>query len=232
MTLRDDAILLSGFIYGASPSIPEPIRQAIERVTSHFEEKAGSAAGQPEPEPLQEKPSSEVLDDFGGFSQTTEVHRASSTDSAAPAQPDPESTSVKKPRKTRNWSPEKRAAQADRIRAINQRKREANRQPLVENRDEPAVAEEPDPVPEFDEADLRITIPKPRRKSQLTDDDWPEIERMLEQGRTRRAIASDYDEDPADLDAFIASHQQKERPKGEAPASPSGGTSDATRRPT
>jgi len=81
-------------------------------------------------------------------------------------------------------------------------------------------AEQPEPAPDFTDAELRISVPKPRRKSHLTDADWPEIKEMLLSGRDRKAIASDYDEELEDLDFFIASCQRREakQPSGEARA--------------
>ena len=85
-------------------------------------------------------------------------------------------------------------------------------------------------VPAYPEVDLRITVPAKRRKSQLTDNEWPEIRDMLAAGRDRKAIASDFDEELEDLDFFIASCQGREgKALGEVGASPSEVTSGATR---
>ncbi|QEL14749.1 hypothetical protein [Limnoglobus roseus] len=87
-------------------------------------------------------------------------------------------------------------------------------------------------APAFTEDDLRITVTKQRRKSHLTDSDWPGIKQMLDAGRSRALIASDYDENPEELDVFIASCERRagKASPGEALASPSGVASDAARK--
>lgn len=139
---------------------------------------------------------------------------------------DPAVTDEPKPRRKHNMSPEAREAARQRMIDMQARKR-AERE-----------ADNASPVPEhhrpnFTDAELRITVPTPRRKSQLTDADWPEIKTMLADGRSREAIASDYDEEVEDLDFFIASSERREaKSPGEAGASPSGVASGATQNPT
>jgi hypothetical protein len=126
--------------------------------------------------------------------------------------------SSRSPRKKRELTPAAHAAMLDRLakaRAARQQKR----------------ASEPEPPPAFSEPELRITVHTPPRKSNLTDDDWPEIKEMLAAGRTRASVASDYDEEPEVLDSFISFCQRREgKSPGEAPASPSDGTSGAARQ--
>jgi hypothetical protein len=130
-------------------------------------------------------------------------------------EPLPEVPPEAKQKKRRNWSPEAREAQAQRMRdriAAGKMAKKAT----------PARSETVEP--EFTEAELRITVPKaPPRKSSLTDTDWPDIKEMLDAGRTRTSIASDYDEEPEDLDFFIASCKRREQRSGEALAPSMGG---------
>jgi outer membrane biosynthesis protein TonB len=122
-------------------------------------------------------------------------------------------------RKKHNMSPEAREAARQRMIAMQARKR-AERE---------AATREHQPV--FTKEELRITVPAPRRKTSLSDGDWPEIKRMLAEGRSRAAIASDYDEDPEDLDFFISSCQRREaRTPGEALAPLPGAAAGAARR--
>lgn len=127
---------------------------------------------------------------------------------------EPDAVTLRKPRA---WSPEARAAAAERMRARQAAGLMKGRKPGPSTA--PPTEPADDATPAFTAADLRITVLKPRRVSQLSDSDWPEVQRMLGAGRTRAAIAGDYDEEPEDLDHFIASCQRREaRPPGEAPA--------------
>lgn len=102
------------------------------------------------------------------------------------------------PKQRKAWSPEARAAQAERMRARQAQKKEARE------------TKEPEPSPPH-----RLTVAHPgyagkREDGQINDEDWPHIKARLDGGDTPRAIASDYDVDPADVDFFIASHQRRE----------------------
>lgn len=135
----------------------------------------------------------------------------------------PKQTNPTPPLQRKGWTPERKAAQAE----IMRKAREAK---AAKKMADEANAQ-PEPVPTFTEAELRITVPKARRKSQLTDADWPEIKEMLAAGRSRATIASDYDEELEDLDFFIASCKRREaNSPGEAGASPSGVASGAARQ--
>lgn len=78
-----------------------------------------------------------------------------------------------------------------------------------------------------------ITLPEPASTpSPLDPDDWPDIQQMLATGKSRQAIASDYDVLVDDLNAFIEAQlkatqerireKAKEQPLGESLALPPG----------
>lgn len=160
-----------------------------------------------------------------------------------------ETTPEVPPKKKRNFSPEARAAAAERMRAMQARKkaeREASSVPTPEQSTfEPRKAEpptpakmspspKPKPLPAIDHERL-ITVHngyagKRDPGQPLTDDDWPDIKVRLAKSPDRRAIAGDYDVDLEDLNFFIASCQRREgKSPGEAPAPPSSGASGAAR---
>ncbi|WP_435007968.1 hypothetical protein P12x_005234 [Tundrisphaera lichenicola] len=143
------------------------------------------------------------------------------------------------PKKRKEWSPEARAAAAERMRArqaaglIGRRKNESSPEPASPpepafeirkaSKPEPEPAPEPKPLPAVDPSRL-ITVHTgfagKREDGQLRDEDWPDIKPRLARGETKAAIAGDYEAEVDDLDYFIASCQRREakRSLGEAPA--------------
>jgi hypothetical protein len=123
----------------------------------------------------------------------------------------------KKKRKYPELTAEQKAAVAQRLKAGREAKKRASA--------------EDEPTPDFTKEELRIKVPVHRRTSKLTDADWSEIKEMLAAGRTLNQIASDYDEEPEDLDVFIERRRgQEAQSPGEAQASPSKVASDAARQ--
>jgi len=140
------------------------------------------------------------------------------------------------PKKRREWSPEARAAAADRMRSRQAEKRgqpaanlPAGAQPTIEIR-KPALptpahgpTQKPKPDPAID-VDRLITVHKgyagKRDDGLLVDSDWPDIKTRLAKGEDKKAIAGDYDVEMEELDFFIASNQRREakQPMGEARA--------------
>ena len=143
------------------------------------------------------------------------------------------------PKKRKEWSPEARAAAAERMRArqaaglIGRRKNESSPEPASPpepafeirkaSKPEPELAPKPEPLPAVDPTRL-ITVHNGfagnREDGQLRDEDWPDIKSRLARGETKAAIAGDYEAELEDLDYFIASCQRREakRSLGEAPA--------------
>jgi hypothetical protein len=160
----------------------------------------------------------------------------------------------------RAWSPEAKAAAAERMRAMRAKKKaEGESADSVKEHDPanpdpeptkyeirratasptPALKEpeaNPKPLPPIDPERL-ITVHRgyagKREDGTLTDADWPDIKARLARSEELKAIASDYDISEEDLDFFIASFRRREgKSPGEALASPSSVASGATQRRT
>jgi hypothetical protein len=116
-----------------------------------------------------------------------------------PAEPLP------KPRKKHEWSPEQRAAAAERMRRTQARIKAAR-----------------SPRASFDLGGQSTSavnpIPRVPEGPELETTDWPEIQRMLAAGRSREAIAGDYEVTVEHLDDFIAERLRERSRLGEAPA--------------
>lgn len=187
----EQAWLLKGFVL--AHNAPPEVVEAAEAVIATITDAGTRITGSPLP------PLPDVLPHFHE-GQVREVESISFNDQPV------ENTTLKPEAKERKpWSPEAKAAAAERMRAMQARKKaekEAGRPTAVES------------APEFSEAERRITVPAPRRKSTLADAEWPEIKQMLVDGKTRATIASDFDEEPEDLDYFIESCQRREQREG------------------
>lgn len=88
-----------------------------------------------------------------------------------------------------------------------------------------ATADTPSPSPEPQATAVTIPAPADRWKpSPLSEDDWPDVQQMLASGRSREAIAGDFEVPVEDLNNFIAAkleaararHAAKESPPGES----------------
>lgn len=227
--MQQQAYLIKGFLLGKDA--PRPILDAIDAIIAGLGEPREVISGKVG-EPELPKVGDRISGIFPGEdAMVTRIVATDADQGGSPLPPDSNGDSPPpKPRKKHSMSPEAREAARQRMIAMQARKR-AEREAAKE--EQPDEADSQPAAPAFTEAELRITVPVPRRKSQLADDDWPEIKEMLAAGRDRKLIASDYDEDPEDLDFFIASCQRREaKSPGEAGASPSGVASDATARPT
>lgn len=156
---------------------------------------------------------------------------------SSPAVTGSEATPAAPPKKNRNFSPETRAAAAERMRAMQARKkaeREGNsgRIAIAESSPTPPPAAKPYTAASVEKLihDHAGYAGKRDPGQPLTDEDWPGIKSRLARSPDRRAIASDYDVDLDGLNFFIASCQRREgKSPGEALASPSGVASDAAR---
>lgn len=179
--------------------LPESAEPELPPLTMRALEKAAERIAQPE----------EPQTDEAKVASFLEAKQAEQCPPAHAAGEDHEVVvGPSEPKKRREWSPEARAAAAERMRATQARKK-AERQ-----------AKEPEPTPPH-----RLTVAHPgyagkRDDGQLLDEDWPDIKARLARGDSRRIIASDYEVDPEDLDHFIASNQRREakQPPGEARA--------------
>ncbi|MFO0958274.1 MAG: hypothetical protein U0800_12745 [Isosphaeraceae bacterium] len=217
MSPLNQAYLLKGYLLAGDP--PKEVIEALQAVIDALCVEVITVSGTRDPMP----PMPASFLESGQLDPDESSDPADVTTGPADGEPEPgpvvtELSQDAPPKKKRNFSPEAREAARQRMIAMQARKR-AERE---------AATQEPSPT--FSKEELRIKVPVARRKSSLTDSDWPEIKQMLAEGRSRTSIASDYDEEPEDLDAFIADQQRrKAAPPGEAPASPLGRASDAAR---
>lgn len=137
---------------------------------------------------------------------------------AEPSESAPEAADSETPqpelKQSKGWTPERRAAAADRLRA----RRESGQ--LVGRKSKKAADDQAASTPPH-----RLTVAHPgyagkREDGQLRDEDWPDIKARIDRGDTRRAIASDYDAELEDLGFFISSNERREakQPPGESRA--------------
>lgn len=239
-----NAYLVKGYL--SDKKAPKRIMEALDNLIGHLHAMEGKQRPPiPAPEPVESEPDSSDEDDEPArpsYSDPSTDRRvqpqetASQTPSSSSITvehsepPPPEAAASDAPaKKQRNFSPEARAAAAERMRAMQARKR-AERE--GKGTQEATAPSEPEPLPPARPAkpvtvdtDRLLTVHNgyagKRDDGTLTESDWPDIKARLAKSPDRRAIASDYDVDIDDLNAFITMHQGREaRSSGEAQASP------------
>ena len=212
----EQAWLLKGFVL--AHNAPAAVVEAVEAVIAELSKGMREVTGSSEPIRVKVPIAEEPLPDAG--TDHAEPEREGADVLPAPREETEEST----PKKQRNWSPEAKAAAAERMRAMQaakKAKKEGGTPLPAETMSKPFT-----PVPADKLVRDHSGYAGRRDPDQpLLDSDWPDIENMLNVKRMSISqIASVYDVTFGTMRSFIDTHEaREEQSPGEARALSQGG---------